>query len=966
LRRSFALRFRNILVAGTAAVAIVSPALAQNAAPAPAPAAELAKAIDIPYQQFTLKNGLRVIVHTDRKAPVVAVSVWYDVGSKHEPKGKTGFAHLFEHLMFNGSENAPGDFFEPLEQAGATDFNGTTYFDRTNYFETVPTAALDRTLFLESDRMGYLTGAITQGVLDEQRGVVQNEKRQGDNQPYGLLRYKVTEGLFPADHPYGHTTIGSMADLDGASLADVKDWFRSHYGPNNAVLVLAGDIDVPTAKRLVEKYFGAIPAGPKSVTPPAPIPASLPGKAREVMKDRVAATMIVKTWVVPGVNDKDATALDVAAGVLGGLASSRFDNILVKQDKLAVQASAENESFAQVGTFTVTAVVRPGADAAQVEARLDQLVADFLKNGPTADEVKRYVTSTLSSRIDGLEAVGGFQGKAVALAEGALYSNDPGFYKKQLAALAAQTPASVKAAADKWLSRPAYTISIVPGARDAYQETVAAKAAPAAAAAVPAKGTRGALPAVGDVAGLSFPKVERARLTNGIEVIYANRTTVPITQAVLSFDAGIAADVADKLGTQQLTLSMLDEGTATMNSVQLAEARERLGATIGTGGTRDRTTVSLRVPSANLAAGAQLWADVARTPAFAEGEIARVKTQQLTAIAQELTSPQGLVRRVLPPLVTPGSPYAKAQGSGDAKAVAALTRADLVAFQQAWLRPDKAKIFVVSDRPLAQVLPILNARFGDWKATGTAGTKTFPATTTAVSPRIVLIDRPDSPQSLIAGGIPTTLTGRDDLLPQEVGNDALGGSFLGRLNMDLREDKHWSYGVQGNYSRYAQAAPYVVSAPVQADKTGDAVKALRTDMTDYLTTKPMTQAEFDRAINSGTRALSGNFETADNVLDAMQSNDLFGRPDDYYATITQKYRALTLPQVTAATKATIDPARTIWVVVGSAATVKPQLDTLGLPVEVMSAAAVANGGVEPAVATPTAAPATAAAKRKIR
>ena len=276
-----------------------------------APVADLVKAIDIPYEQFTLKNGLRVVVHTDRKAPVVAVSVWYDVGSKHEPEGKTGFAHLFEHLMFNGSENAPGDFFEPLKQVGATDLNGTTYFDRTNYFETVPTAALERALFLESDRMGWLAGAVSQSALDEQRGVVQNEKRQNDNQPYGLVSYKLIENVFPDGHPYGHSTIGSMADLDRASLQDVKDWFRDHYGPNNAVLVLAGDIDVPTAKRLTEKYFGAIKPGPKSVAPPAPVP-TLPAPKAEVMKDRVAAPLIVKSWPVPGLNDRDAPALEVA------------------------------------------------------------------------------------------------------------------------------------------------------------------------------------------------------------------------------------------------------------------------------------------------------------------------------------------------------------------------------------------------------------------------------------------------------------------------------------------------------------------------------------------------------------------------------------------------------------------------------------------------------------------------------
>ncbi|KQT33025.1 peptidase M16 [Sphingomonas sp. Leaf412] len=932
------------LAVAAAAVPVAAAPLSAAPVPAAAPVADLVRQVDIPYEQFTLPNGLRVVVHTDRKAPVVAVSMWYDVGSKHEPKGRTGFAHLFEHLMFNGSENAPGDFFEPLKQVGATDYNGTTYYDRTNYFETVPTAALDRALFLESDRMGHLTGAITQAVLDEQRGVVQNEKRQGDNQPYGLVRYKLATGIFPADHPYGHETIGSMADLDAASVADVKDWFRRHYGPNNAVLVLAGDVDVATAKRLVTKYFGDIARGPESVAPPAPIPAALPGPAVEVMKDKVAAPLVLKSWAVPGLNDADAAALDVAAGVLGGLASSRLDNILVKKEQLAVQVGASNNSYTQVGTFYVNAVVRPGVDPALVSRRLDEILADFRKNGPTADEVNRYVTQTVSQRVAGLESVGGFGGKAVALAEGALYSGDPGFYRKQLADLARQTPATVRAAAQKWLSRPAYMLTVLPGQRDAYAEAavppaVAVKPAPE----TPVKGTRGPLPAVGDVAGLTFPAVERARLSNGIGIVYARRATVPMTKLVLSFDAGVAADVADKLGTQQLTLAMLDEGTATLDSIGFAEAQERLGAAIYAGGSADRTTLSLRTPSANLDAASALWADVARAPAFPQGELQRVKTQQLTEIEQELTSPDGLSRRVLPPLVMPGSPYGKAQGSGDPRAVAALTRADLVAFRDAWLRPDKATLFVVSDRPLAEIRALLERRLGDWRAgTTPAGVKTFPAQAASVTPRIVLVDRPDSPQSLIAGGVSTGLKGTDDLLPVQVANDALGGGFLGRMNMNLREEKHWSYGVSGNFSRYRNAAPYLLNAPVQADRTGAAIAEMRREMTRFVGAAPMTQAEFDRAINGATRSLSGEFETSDDVLAAMQANDLYRRPDDYYATITQRYRALTPAQANAAMKAALDPSRLVWVVVGDAGKVKPQLDSAGLPVEVVPANAVAG------------------------
>jgi zinc protease len=944
------MQIKAVALCGAAFVALASPALAQTARPAPV--STLIKAVDIPYQQFTLPNGLRVIVHTDRKAPVVAVSVWYDVGSTFEPQGRTGFAHLFEHLMFNGSENAPDDFFVPLKSVGATDYNGTTSFDRTNYFETVPTGALDRALFLESDRMGWLTGAITQGVLDEQRGVVQNEKRQNDNQPYGLAQYKLFGGLFPAGTPYGHTVIGSMTDLDAATLDTVKGWFHDHYGPNNAVLVLAGDIDVATARTLTAKYFGPIKRGPDSKVPAVSIP-TLTQPVNEVMKDRVAAVMVSRNWAVPGLKDKDSAALEVAGGVLGGLASSRLDNALVKQEKLAVQVSAGNSALRGLGIFTIRAIVRPDADpkvveqrTAQINTRIDQILADFLKNGPTADEVNRVVTRSAAATVEGLESVGGFGGKAVTLAEGALYTGDPSFYKKQLGDLAAQTPASVKAAATKWLTRPAYTLTIVPGAREAYAEAQVPPAVQVAAAPTPApKNSRGSLtmPEVGQVTGLSFPAVQRTRLKNGIELIYAQRGAVPVTQAVLSFDAGVAADVPGKLGTQTLTLSMLDEGTTTRNSIQIAEEEERLGATIGAGGSPDRTTVSLTVVSANLVPALDLFADISRNPAFADAEVARVRNQQLAGIAQELTNPQGLAARVVPRLVYgPNSPYAKSIGGGDPRAVAALTPADLRAFQQAWLRPDKAKFFVVSDRPLAEIKAALDAEFGDWQATGPAGTKSFAASSTPSQPKIVLIDRPDSPQSVIVGAIPTSLAGTQDLLPISTANDALGGSFLSRINMDLRETRHWSYGASGRFSQAEYAAPYLISAPVQADQTGPSLASLRDDLRNFVTTQPMTQVEFDRAITGAVRELPGRFETSDAVLAAMQSNDLYKRPDNYYATITGRYQGLTLPQLNTVLRAGIDPAKAIWVVVGNVASVKPQLDSLGLPVEVVSAASVAG------------------------
>jgi zinc protease len=933
-----------------AAFSLLTPVAAVAAAPgrapaqAPVPVATLVRQVDIPQQSFTLPNGLRVYVHTDRKAPIVAVSVWYHVGSKDEPAGKTGFAHLFEHLMFNGSENAPGDFFEPLQQVGATDFNGTTSFDRTNYFETVPTPALERALFLEADRMGHLLGAMDQTKLDNQRGVVQNEKRQGDNEPYGLVEYAQLQALFPDGHPYRHATIGSMADLDLASLNDVKQWFRDRYGPNNSVLVLAGDIDLPTAKRLVTKYFGDIKRGPVVSAAQAPVP-TLAAPKSEVLKDAVATTRIHRLWAVPGMTDPDLVPLDMAASVLGGLSSSRLDNALVRGERLAVSVTAGVQGFERVGMFEVTADVRPGVDPKVVAQRLDAIIADLMKNGPTADEVRRVATGEVARRIRGLESVGGFGGKAAAIAEGALYANDPDFYKKQLAVYAATTPAQIRAAMAKWLSRPVYALVVEPGARSPYEEAKAGvpgaqAGAPPRPDAVPstpatAAATAAKLPPVGEFAALKFPAVSHFRLSNGIDVAYAQRTAVPLTRVVASFDAGNAADPKSKLGLQSFMLSLLDEGTATRNSIQIAEEQERLGAAIGAGASMDRTTVNLSALSANLAPSLNLFSDILRNPAFAPQEVDRVRAQRLAGIAGELTQPNAIALRTLPPLLYgPAHPYGVPfTGTGDPAVVARVGRDDMAAFHRAWLRPDNVQMFVVSDLLAAQVRAQLESQLGDWRADGAKGTKNLEAAIPAARSRIVLIDRPGSPQSVILAGQVLPVTGDEELIALVSANDVLGGNFLSRLNTDLREQKGWSYGVSSQVNRVLGKVPYIVSAPVQADSTGPAIAALRDDMRAFLTSKGVTPAELELTVNGSIRELPGSFETGSDVLSGMQRNALFHRPDNYYDTVADRYRALTAPQLDAAARALIDPDKLLWIVVGDAAKVRPQLDALKLPVE---------------------------------
>ena len=918
---------------------VATPAYAQEAAAQDvAPLQELVDEVAIPYEEFQLDNGLTVIVHEDRKAPIVGVAVWYNVGSKDEPKGKSGFAHLFEHLMFNGSENAPNDYFQYLQEMGATDYNGTTNFDRTNYFQTVPTGALERALWLESDRMGYLLGAVTQEKLDNQRGVVQNEKRQGDNQPGGLVFYEIIKTLYPEGHPYDHTPIGSMADLDAASMEDVRGWFTDNYGPNNATLVLAGDISAAEARPLVEKYFGDIARGPVNDPAEAEVP-QLQEDVRTVMQDQVAATSISKYWSVPGITDRDLTALSVGANILGGLASSRLDKMLVRDEQLAVGVSAGNFAFQRVGILNLGATVKPGVDVETVEARLDEIIAEYIAQGPTEDEVRRAATSNLAGTIRGLEQVGGFGGKAVTLAQGEVLAGDPGFFERQLETLATLTLAEVQAAMQKWMTKPSLTLVLQPGERTGEYEEAASvegagtEEADAAPEEITVTKERPA-PEIAALTELDFPDVTETTLSNGITVYYAQRDAVPVTRVAISFDAGSAADPLDKRGLEGMTLGLMDEGTTSRTSQEIAEAKERLGAAISLGGGNDRSTFTLTSLSANLSPSLDLFTDIVRNPAFDTGELERVRAQTITGIQSSLKSPAGIASFVATPLIYGAdNPYG---GSATVESVSSITRDDLVEFKQTWLRPDNADIFVVSDMALAEVMPGLEAAFGNWQAPSTPkGTKAFENLASAPeSARVVLVNRPNSPQSYIIGGQITEASGKDpSIVDLYNANNAIGGNFLARLNMNLRETKGWSYGVRGYPSVNENAVAYFVQAPVQADRTGDALAEMIREVGEFVTTNGVTEEELNRIVTAEIRELPGQYETSGAVLGAMQGNVLYERPMNYQETLADKYRAQTRESLDAAARAAIDPDSFTWVIVGDAEKVAPQLESLGLPVE---------------------------------
>jgi len=917
---------------------------------APALAAPATAGIDIPYTQFTLSNGLRVIVHEDRKAPVVSVAIWYHVGSKDEAAGKTGFAHLFEHLMFNGSENHKGEYFEPFEKAGVSDINGNTWLDRTMYFETVPTTALDMALWMESDRMGHLLGAIDQATLDEQRGVVQNEKRQDENEPYGRMGEQELAEIYPANHPYHHDTIGSMADLNAASLEDVKTWFRDYYGAANTVLVLSGDIDAKTAKEKVAKYFGDIPAGPP-VARQAEWVAPRTTSSRSRMEDVVSQTRILREWNIPARSERDFVLLDLAADVLGGGKTSRLYQRLVYQDKLVDSVSASASPFELGGQFEITADVKQGADPARVEAAIADEMQKFLAGGPTADELARVQAQDRAGTIRGLERA---LGKASQLGESALYLGSADAWKRQFDWQQQATSADVQGVAKKWLAQGDYTLTVVPTKTAPKVEEVAGlPASPDRPADLAGADTSRftvaksdvdrskGVPEVGSFPDLSFPRVERGHLKNGIEVVLAQRHTIPVVSLAMQFDAGYASDAGAKLGTASFTSAMLDEGTTTLDSVEIARRRERLGMNLGTGCGLDSCSATASILKSNLAPSLALFADVVRNPAFRDADLERVRAQWIAGIAQEKTQPTGIALRTLPPLLYgDGHPYAiPFTGSGTEASIASLSAADLRAWQSAWLRPDNVRILVAGDITLPEITAQLDKVFGDWKAAGVAkGSKSIPTVAAQPSPRVFLIDKPGAQQSLILAGELAPPTTAPDNLQINTMNDAFGGQFTARLNMNLREDKHWAYGAYSFSQDALGQRPFMLYAPVQTDKTTEAAAEVLKEAKDVVGSRPLTAAEIAKVKQSNVRSLPGAYETAGAVLGALQTNALYGRPDDYVATLKQRTEAQTDDQVRAAATEVVRPQALTWVIVGDLSKIEAGIRGLGIgPVQVIDA-----------------------------
>jgi zinc protease len=882
--------------------------------------AQSIKDINIPYQKFVLKNGLTLIVHEDHKAPIVAVNVWYHVGSKNEKPGRTGFAHLFEHLMFNGSENNNDDYFKAMEKVGATDLNGTTNNDRTNYFQNVPTSAFDVALWMESDRMGHLIGAIDQAKLDEQRGVVQNEKRQYDNEPYSISEELITVNTYPVGHPYSWTVIGAMEDLSAAKLEDVHEWFKTYYGAQNAVLCIAGDIKAEDVLKKVEKYFGDIPSGPPIGKHETYI-SKMTGTHRQVAQDRVPQSKIYKVWNVPEWGNKELAYLDIASDVLSIGKTSRLYKRLVYDEQIATNVRAYLDMKEIGSQFVIEATAKPGEDLSKIEKAIDEELARFLKEGPTENEMKRVKTQYVSNFVRGIERIGGFGGKSDILAQSFVYGGSPDYYKTTLEYITNSTSKDLKDAAVKWLSDGVYILEIHP-----YPEFQT----------INSDVDRTKLPETGTPPDAKFPAFEKTTLSNGLKIILAKRSSIPVVNFNLLIDAGFSADQFTLSGVSSLAMNVLDEGTKTKSSLEISEELLMLGANLGTGAGLDMSNVFLSSLKSNIDKSLELYADVILNPSFPEKEIDRLKKERFAQIKREKVTPIQMALRVFPQFLF-GKDHAYGNpltGSGYEETVKNIKREDLINYHKTWFKPNNATLVIVGDITLDEIKPKLEKLFKDWKP-GDVPKKNISEVKQKDKPIVYLVDKPGSPQSVLLAGHLAPPRSDPENIAIESMNNILGGTFTSRINMNLREDKHWSYGAASFIMGAKGQRPFLAYAFIQSDKTKESIQEIYKEISGIIGTKPATEDELNKIKLNQILELPGSWETNNAVAQTLVDMVTYNLPDNYIETYINKVKSLNLDDINKNAKRVLHPDNIVWIVVGDKAKIESSIKELGYEIKLI-------------------------------
>jgi zinc protease len=888
----------------------------------------------IKYQEITLKNGLRVIMHEDHSTPIVAVNVWYHVGSKNEVTGRTGFAHLFEHMMFQGSKNYDADYFTPLQEAGAN-INGSTSSDRTNYYEVVPSNFLELALFMEADRMGGLLDAMTIEKLNNQRDVVKNERRQRvDNQPYGTAGERIGEIMFPKGHPYNWSVIGSLDDLSAASLEDVKGFFRQYYVPNNASLVIAGDFDPKQAKQWAEKYFGPIAKG-AAITRPNPARPALDKETRVSVEDAVPLPRVYMVWHSVPQGDKDEAALDMLGSILSNGRGSRLQSNLVYEKKLAQTIGAFNGTREVAGTFQVAATASPTKTLEEIEKEINVEIERIQKTAPAADELSRALNQIEAGTIFGLQNI---LGKADSLNSNAVFYGKPDLFQKQLDEYRAVTPADIQRVANTYLTKNRLVMSYVPRKGEAKMPTMSAAANKPTSVAGDDKKKNAPdaskLPKAGADPKFSLPPIEKSKLSNGLEVWTVRQPELPIVSMNMVFKTGGTFEPAEKSGVSSMTAQLLDDGTKTRSALDIENQLQAIGASLNANTGWDSTGVSLSTLTKNLDKALDIYADVLVNPSFPETELETVRRRTLVGFVQRKSNPNAISGVVYDRvLYGKDHPYGR-QLSGDETSIKNLSRNDLVSFYESTYRPNNAVLIVVGDVESKTLLPKLEKAFANWKP-GTVSNGTLPTAQNRDKAGIYLVDKPNAAQSVVSIGQIGVSRDNPDYFPLQVMNSILGGQFSARVNMNLREDKGYTYGARTGYAFRRGAGPFSASADVQTAVTKESVSEFLKELRGIRGEIPVTAKELDYNKQSLIRAYPRGFETVGQISGQLSNLVVYGLPDSYFNEFISKVNAVTLEDVNRVANKYLTPDKLAIVVVGDRKTIEPGLKELGYDLELL-------------------------------
>jgi zinc protease len=922
-------RSTRLTISWLAALIVTAAACGRRAAPE-----SPADLPTIPFEKYTLANGLEVILAQDRRLPLVAVDVWYHVGPANEPKGRTGFAHLFEHMMFQGSKHVPGDsHFRLLEAAGATSFNGTTSQDRTNYFETLPSNQLELALWLESDRMGYLPDTLDERNLANQQDVVRNERREViENRPYGIVEEAVFRQLFPAGHPYHISPMGSHADIQAARLEDVKAFFRQFYTPNNASLAIAGDFDPAVVKPLVEKYFGTLKRGPEVPRTAVDTP-RIAAERRAVVADRIRLPRVYVAWITPAFFKPGDAEADVAANALGGGNSSRLYRSLVYEKQIAQDVSAYQLSLALGSTFQVVATVRPGKTPEEVEAAIHEVVERFRQTGPDANEIERARNMFETNMVQGLEVLGGFGGVADTLSLFNHYVGDPGHLPKYIEEHRKVTQAAVRSFAETYLAPTSrvvvHAVAGTPDLGPAVPTPPPVKSAPGAGAepvnADEAWRAKPPAPATARVAALPTPAT--FKLPNGLTVIYQVRPGLPVVSASLVFKSGGDANPVERNGLANFTAAMLDQGTASRDALTIAADVARIGASLRASSSKDSTSVSVASLTRQFPAALELLADVSLRPAFPQAEVDRIRASRLASLQATRQSPGNVaVVAAVGALYGPVHPYGYIE-LGTTEAAQRTTREDLLGFWKKHFVPGNAALVVAGPLEEAALRPAVEKAFGGWS--GGPPPQVALGAPRSSTAKVIVVDAPGAPQTEVVVATIGLARSTPDYPAVVVMNAALGGLASSRINLNLREQHGYSYGGGSEFTFRKFPGPFWVMSAVRTDATAPAITEILKEIR-RMGQAPPSAEEMETAREAIARALPADFETTSSTVSALGGLFVYGLGLDYYTALPEAIRAVTADAVQKAAATHLDVGKMIVVAVGDRAKIEPALKGLNL------------------------------------